>query len=198
MTLSSLFTALGALVLGVVLIVVARWAARRRGTRWDSFVALRVGDVLVTEVVGAFLVGYAIGAIAAPPGEPVGRPAPGGGRFARPGGPGPGLPFTLGIVAALIAAIRRLDLRDLALSGRASRNPIATYIGWDARVIARIPAGGWGEIALRDGSGNVMSVAATAATDVAVGTQVVISGIQGRDVVVTPKPLAPADDDPRF
>jgi len=83
----------------------------------------------------------------------------------------------------------RIDLRDLVLRGRAQRNPIETYLGWDARVVARIPAGGWGEIALRDGSGNVMSVAATAATDVAVGTAVVISGIQGRDLVVTPIPI---------
>jgi len=192
MTLSSLLTELGALVLGIVLIVVARWAARRRGTRWDSLVALRVGDVLITEVLGAFLIGWAIGSLVAPPGDRVGAPAPpgpGGGRFGRPGGSGAlQLPFTLGVVAALIAAIRRLDLRGLALRGRASRNPIATYIGWDARVIARIPAGGWGEIALRDGSGNVMSVAATAASDIPLGARVVISGVQGHDLVVTPIP----------
>ncbi len=192
MTLSVLLSTLGLLVLGVVLIVVARWAARRRGTRWDSFVALRVGEVLVTEVVGAFLIGYALGSIIAPPGERAslpGPPPPGGGRFVRPSGGGPGLPFTLGLIGAAVAALLRIDLRDLVLRGRAQRNPIETYLGWDARVVARIPAGGWGEIALRDGSGNVMSVAATAATDVAVGTAVVISGIQGRDLVVTPIPI---------
>jgi membrane protein implicated in regulation of membrane protease activity len=191
MTLSAFLSSAGLLALGIALIVVARWAARHRGTRWDSFVALRVGEVLVTEVVGAFLVGYAIGSFIAPPGERTavpGPPPPGGGRFVRPGGGGPSLPFTLGLVAAAVAALLRIDLRDLSLRGPMQRNPIATYIGWDARVIARIPAGGWGEIALRDGSGNVMSVAATAATDIPVGTSVVISGTQGRDLVVTPIP----------
>lgn len=195
MTLSGFLSTAALLALGIALIVIARWAGRRRGTRWDSFVALRFGDVLVTEVVGAFLVGYAIGSFIAPPGERVGAPgppSPGGGRFVRPGGNGPGLPVTLGLVAAVVAAIRRLDLRDLALRGPSTRNPIATYLGWDARVIARIPAGGWGEIALRDGSGNVMSVAATAATDIAVGTSVVISGVQGRDLVVTPMATPPS------
>src|SRR6266851_7253622 len=108
MTLSVLLSTLGLLVLGVVLIVVARWAARRRGTRWDSFVALRVGEVLVTEVVGAFLIGYALGSIIAPPGERAalpGPPPPGGGRFVRPGGGGPGLPFTLGLIGAAVAAL---------------------------------------------------------------------------------------------
>jgi len=189
MTLSAFLTSAGLLALGIALIVVARWAARRRGTRWDSFVALRFGEVLVTEVIGAFLVGYAIGSFIAPPGErtPVpGPPTPGGGRFVRPGGGGPSLPFTLALVAAALAALLRIDLRDLSLRGPVQRNPIATYIGWDARVIARIPAGGWGEIALRDGSGNVMAVAATSATDIPVGSTVVISGVQGRDLVVTP------------
>src|SRR5712692_2234238 len=69
-------------VLGIALIVLARWAARRKGTRWESFVALRVGDVLFTEVVGAFLIGFGIGALVVPqldsPGPPVprGPPAP--------------------------------------------------------------------------------------------------------------------------
>jgi membrane protein implicated in regulation of membrane protease activity len=196
MTLSSLLTAFGALVLGIVLIVVAHWAARRKGTRWDSLVALRFGEILVTEVIGAFLVGYAIGSFIAPPESGRGGPPapPGGGRFVRPGFGfgGAQLPFTVGVIAAAVAALRHIELRDLALSGRASRNPITTYIGWDARVIARIPAGGWGEIALRDGSGNVMSVAATAAVDLPIGAQVVISGTQGRDLVVTPAPQIPS------
>lgn len=190
MTLSSALTAFGALLLGILLIVLARWAARRRGTRWDSLVALRFGEVLVTEVIGAFLVGYAVGSFVAPPeaGRVGGPGPPGGGRFVRPGFGfgGPQLPFTLGIIAAAVAVLRHIDLRDLALSGRAQRNPIQTYIGWDAHVIARIPAGGWGEIALRDGSGNVMSVAATAAVDIPIGAEVVISGTHGRDLVVTP------------
>jgi membrane protein implicated in regulation of membrane protease activity len=115
---------------------------------------------------------------------------PGGGRFIRPGlGFGPGqLPFALGLIAAAIAVLQRIDLRDLLLRGRGARNPLKTYIGWDARVVARIPAGGWGQVALRDGSGNVMGVAATAATDIDAGTPVVIVGTQGRDLVVAPHP----------
>src|SRR5213596_1733551 len=66
-------------VLGIALIVLARWAARRKGTRWETFVALRVGDVLFTEVVGAFLIGFGIGALIVPqldsPG-PTGPPGP--------------------------------------------------------------------------------------------------------------------------
>ncbi len=189
MTLSSALSNIGLVILGVALIVLARWAARRPGTRWESLVALRTGDVLFTEVVGAFLVGYAAGAIVAPPGDRSGPPLPpGGGRFVRPGlGFGSGqLPFTLGLIAAVLAVLQRIDLRDLLLRGRGARNPLKTYVGWDARVVARIPAGGWGQVALRDGSGNVMGVAATAASDIDAGTAVVIVGTQGRDLVVAP------------
>jgi membrane protein implicated in regulation of membrane protease activity len=189
MTLPSAVSNIALVVLGIALIVLARWAARKTGTRWESLVALRTGDVLFTEVVGAFLVGYAFGALVAPPVDRPGPPLPpGGGRFIRPGlGFGSGeLPFTLGLIAAAIAALQRLDLRDLLLRGRGARNPLKTYIGWDARVVARIPAGGWGQVTLRDGSGNVMGVAATAASDIDAGTPVVIVGTQGRDLVVAP------------
>jgi len=188
MTLSSALSNIGLVVLGVALIVLARWGARRPGTRWESLVALRTGDVLFTEVVGAFLVGYAIAALVAPPVDRPGPPPPPGGRFIRPGlGFGSAeLPFTLGLIAAAIAALQRIDLRDLLLRGRGARNPLKTYVGWDARVVARIPAGGWGQVALRDGSGNVMGVAATAASDIDAGTAVVIVGTQGRDLVVAP------------
>jgi membrane protein implicated in regulation of membrane protease activity len=189
MTLSSAVSNIALVLLGIGLVVLARWAAGRTGTRWESLVALRTGDVLFTEVVGAFLVGYAIGALVVPPGERTGPPLPpGGGRFIRPGlGFGSGeLPFTLGLIAAAVAALQRLDLRDLLLRGRGAHNPLKTYIGWDARVVARIPAGGWGQVALRDGSGNVMGVAATASSDIDAGTPVVIVGTQGRDLVVAP------------
>ena len=39
-------------VLGIGLIVLARWAARRKGTRWESLVALRVGDRVIWECGG--------------------------------------------------------------------------------------------------------------------------------------------------
>src|SRR6266849_3797156 len=124
MTLSSAVSNIAMVVVGIGLVVLARWAARRTGTRWESLVALRTGDVLFTEVVGAFLVGYAAGAIVAPPGDRSGPPLPpGGGRFVRPGlGFGSGqLPFTLGLIAAVLAVLQRIDLRDLLLRGRGER-----------------------------------------------------------------------------
>ena len=172
---------------GIVLIVVARVAGRRRGTRWDSLVALRMGEVLITEVVGAFLIGYGIGLLVFPTD-----------RAAAPGPPGPrggppragffGTPpqFLLGIVAAIIDVIPHIDLRNLMLSGRATRNPIVSYVGWDARVVAAIPAHGYGEIAMRDGMGNVTSIAATADVDIAEGTHVRVTGTRDLNLVVSP------------
>src|SRR2546428_6984592 len=136
---------------GVVLVAIARWAARKRGTRWESLVALRVGDVLVTEAVGAFLIGYAVGVLVVPT-ERVGPPGPRNGPRGAFGAPPQ---FLFGVAAAAIAVLTHLDLRDLMLGGRATRNAAASYVGWNARVIERIPAGGFGEIALRDGMGNV-------------------------------------------
>jgi hypothetical protein len=183
---------------GVLLIVLARWAARVRGSRLDSLVALRVGDVLVTEVLGVFLVGLGIGTILWPPDAPIVGPGPGGaprppvgrGRFIGFGGPGGSdrLPFLFGVVLALVAVLVRIDLRDLLLGGRAARNAITSYIGWDARVIAAIPAGGYGEIAMRDGAGNVISVAATADTDIAEGTLVRVTSTRDLNLVVAPLP----------
>ena len=168
---------------GVVLVVLARWAARRRGTRWDSLVALRVGDVPVTEIVGAFLIGYALGSLVASPergGPPGPRPGPRSGVF----GATPQLIF--GMAAAAVAVLIHIDFSNLAWSGRATRNPVSSYIGWDARVIERIPSGGFGRIALRDGVGNVMSVAATADTDVPIGTVVRVVGTRDLNLVVAP------------
>ena len=177
-------------VLGVSLIVLARWAARRHGTRWESLVALRVGDVLFTEVVGAFLIGFGIGALIAPqldspgPPGPPGRPVP----PSRFGGAlsGSRLPFLLGIVLAAISAAIRIDWTDHLLRGPSKGNSLTTYIGWDARVVAPIRAGEFGEIALPDGSGNVMSVVATADTDIALGTPVRVTGTKDLNLVVAP------------
>ena len=178
------------IVLGIALIVLARWAARRPGTKWESMVALRIGDVLFTEMLGAFLVGFAIGALVAPqldsggPPGPPGRPGAGG-RF---GGAFSGnrLPFILGLVLAAISAIVRIDWTDHLLRGPGARNTLSTYIGWDARVVAPIRAGGYGEIALPDGSGNLMAVVATADTDIAPGTPVRVTGTRDLNLVVSP------------
>lgn len=176
--------------IGIALVVLARWAARRKGTRWESLVALRIGDVLFTEILGAFLIGFGIGALIAPqldgggqPGPP-GRPGPGG-RF---GGAfsGSRLPFILGLVLAAITAFVRIDWTDHLLRGPSKGNTLSTYIGWDARVVAPIPAGGYGEIALPDGSGNVMAVVATADTDIATGTPVRVTGTKELNLVVAP------------
>lgn len=178
------------IVLGVALMVLARWSARRKGTRWESLVALRIGDVLFTEVVGAFLIGFGIGALVAPqldspgPPGPPGRPVPPS-RFGGALG-GNRLPFLLGLVLAAITAAVRIDWTDHLLRGPAARNTLSTYIGWDARVVAPIRAGEYGEIALPDGSGNVMAVVATADTDIALGTPVRVTGTKDLNLVVTP------------
>src|SRR5438132_747538 len=127
-------------VLGVSLIILARWAARRHGTRWESLVALRVGDVLFTEVVGAFLIGFGIGALIAPqldssgPAGPPGRPVP----PSRFGGAlsGNRLPFILGVVLAAISAAIRIDWTDHLLRGPSAHNALSTYIGCDAGMVA--------------------------------------------------------------
>lgn len=178
------------IVLGVALMVLARWSARRKGTRWESLVALRIGDVLFTEIVGAFLIGFGVGALIAPqldapgPPGPPGRPVPQS-RFGGAFG-GNRLPFLLGIVAAAITAALRIDWTDHLLRGSTARNTLSTYIGWDARVVAPIRAGEYGEIALRDGSGNVMAVVATSDTDIALGTPVRVTGTKDLNLVVAP------------
>src|SRR2546428_2331459 len=70
---------------GVALIVLTRWAARRGG-RWRSWIALSIGDLRFTEVVGAFLIGASLGGLLAPQldaGGVTGPPRPMGpaGRF---------------------------------------------------------------------------------------------------------------------
>src|SRR6266511_2590643 len=158
-------------VIGIMLIVLARWAARRPGTRWESLVALRIGDVLFTEIFGVFLVGYAIGSLVAPQLDSGGPPGPPG-----RGGPGPSgrfggafsgnrLPLLLGIVLAAIAAAVRIDWTDHLLRGPSKGNTLTTYIGWDAKVVA---------------------VVATAETDIALGTPVRVTGTKDLNLVVAP------------
>ena len=182
-------------VIGVMLIVLARWAARRPGTRWESLVALRVGDVLFTEIFGVFLIGFGIGSLVAPqldsggPSGPPGRGGPGpgpGGRFGGAFSSGTRLPILLGIVLAAIRTAVAIDWTDHLLRGPSKGNTLTTYIGWDARVVAPIRAGEFGEIALPDGSGNAMAVVATAETDIPLGAQVRVIGIKDLNLVVAP------------
>jgi membrane protein implicated in regulation of membrane protease activity len=176
-----------ALAIGLLLIALARWASRVRGTRSDSWIALRIGDVLLTEVIGAFLLGYGLGGLVAQPDAIVANGPPGrigpGGRF---GGVGASLPFTLGIVGAAVATLTRLDLSGLALRASSPRNGLSMYVGWDARVIAPISAGGFGQIAMRDGMGYPMSAIATAETDIPQGTSVRVIGTKGLNLLVAP------------
>jgi membrane-bound ClpP family serine protease len=178
--------------IGVMLIVLARWAAHRPGTRWESLVALRIGDVLFTEIFGIFLIGFGIGSLVAPQLDSGGPPGPPG-----RGGPGPGgrfggafsgnrLPFLLGIVLAAIRTVVAIDWTDHLLRGPSKGNALSSYIGWDARVVAPIRAGEFGEIALPDGSGNMMAIVATAETDIALGTQVRVTGTKDLNLVVAP------------
>ena len=56
-----------AVTVGLLLVVLARWASQVPGSRRDLWIALRLGDVLVTEILGAFLLGYGLGGLIASP-----------------------------------------------------------------------------------------------------------------------------------
>jgi len=174
-----------AIPIGIALIVLARWASRHRGSRADTWLALRVGDVLFTEMLGAFLVAFAIGDIFATDDEPGAPRRVAFGRFGgRFGGAGAlPLPFMLGVFAAAVAAIARIDFGALVLRSSPAAKE-SDYVGIKTRVIVHIPAGGVGEIAMPDARGNVTSVIATADTDLTVGVAVTVTGIRGRTLVV--------------
>ena len=91
----------------------------------------------------------------------------------------------IGVAAAAVAALARIDFGGLMLRSRPAAQA-SDYIGIRARVIAHIPAGGVGEIAMPDGKGNVTSVIATADSDITVGVPVSVTGIRGRTLVVAP------------
>jgi len=176
-----------AITVGLMLIVVARWASRVRGSKRDLWIALRMGDILLTEILGAFLVGYGLGDLVAQPDAiaaagPPGRIGPPG-RF---GGFTANLPLTLGIVGAAVSFLTRVDLSGLALRGSTPRNGLSQYVGWDAHVIAPISAGGFGQIAMRDAMGYPLSAVATAETDIAQGTPVRVVGTKGLNLLVAP------------
>jgi membrane-bound ClpP family serine protease len=180
-----------AVTVGLVLVVLARWASRVRGSKRDLWIALRLGDVLVTEILGAFLLGYGLGGLIAPPDAATNGPP---GRFApmgRFGGLTANLPVTLGAVGVAIAVLTRVDLSGLALRGSSPRNGLSMYLGWEARVIAPISAGGFGQIAMRDAMGYPLSAVATAETDIAQGTPVRVVGTKGVNLLVAP--VSPAE-----
>ena len=176
-----------AVAIGLFLIVLARWASGVRGSKRDLWVALRIGDVLLTEIVGAFLVGYGAGGIVAPPDAAVANGPPGRfGPVGRFGAVSVNLPVTLGIVGAAIAVLTRLDLSGLALRAATPRNGLSMYVGWEGRVIAPIRAGEFGQIAMRDGMGYPLSAVATAETDLPEGTPVHVVGTKGVNLLVAP------------
>ena len=176
-----------AAVVGVVLIVIARWASRARGSRRDLWVALRIGDVLLTEILGAFLVGYGLGGIVGQPEAAAASGPPGRfGPVGRFGGLSVNLPVTLGFIGAAISVLTRLDLSGLALRASKPRNGLSMYVGWDAQVIVPIKAGEFGQIAMRDGLGYPLSAVATAETDIPQGTPVHVVGTKGLNLLVAP------------
>ena len=176
-----------AIAIGVLLIALARWASRVRGSRRDLWVALRIGDVLLTEILRAFLLGYGLGGLIAQPDAVAASGPPGRfGPVGRFGGLTANLPVTLGVVGAVVAVLTRLDLSGLALRGSTPRNGLSMYVGWDARVIAPISAGGFGQIAMHDGMGYPLSAVATAETDIAQGTPVRVIGTKGLNLLVAP------------
>jgi hypothetical protein len=183
--------------IGVAMIAIARWAARRGG-RWESWVALRIGDVLFTETLGAFAIGAAFGGLLAVQLGAQGASGPPR-RIAPPGrfsGFDPSnFPLVFGIAAAAVDVLMRVDIGSMLFRGRSPHGTIATYLGSETRVVRTIPAGGYGDIVIRDGMGNNVSVAATADVDVPVGTLVRIIGARGANPVVTPVPASNASPD---
>ena len=180
-----------AVAIGLGLVLVARWASRIRGSRRDTWVALRIGDALFTEIVGAFLLGYGIGGlVAAPEAAGAGGPPTRIGPAGRFGGIGASLPYTLAIVGAALAILTRLDLSTMLVRGSGPRRGLSTYVGWDGQAIAPIRAGGYGQITIRDALGYPVSASATADVDIAPGTPVRVIGTKGLQLVVAPNPPA--------
>ena len=176
-----------AAIVGLLLIGVARWASRVRGSKRDLWIALRIGDVLLTEILGAFLVGYGLGGLVTQPDAAAASGPPGRfGPVGRFGGLSVNLPVTLGFVGAAVAVLTRLDLSGLALRAATPRNGLAMYVGRDARVIVPISAGGFGQIAMRDGLGYPVSAVATADQDIATDTPVRVIGTKGLNLLVAP------------
>src|SRR5207247_9588085 len=118
-----------AIAIGLLLIVLDRWASRVRGSRRDLWVALRIGDVLLTEILGAFLLGYGLGGLIAQPDAVAASGPPGRfGPVGRFGGLTPTLPVSLGLVGAAVAVLTRLALSRLSLRGSTPRDGLRVYV----------------------------------------------------------------------
>ena len=174
----------GLVAAGIILVAFAAGVRRRSPSAWADWLTLRVGRLSFIEVAGAFLIGFGIGQFLAPD---VGRPA-GPGVVVTRFGPGifdaSRLPLMLGIVAAFIDIALRVDLTDLLFGGR-SPNSASRFVGIEARVSEAIPAGGVGRITVRNAAGQLVSVAATAQTDIPAGTTVQITDVRERTFVVS-------------
>jgi membrane protein implicated in regulation of membrane protease activity len=179
------------LLAGIALIGLARWS-RRLADPIRGLVRLSMGDVSFTEVLGMFLIGYAVGSLVSGPPTPVGGGPPlppGGGRFI--GGPfNPflrgGLPVTFGVALAFITVLIRSDLIG-KLSTPQSHKSVSAIIGGEALVVEDIPAGGHGQITFRDPGGTLVGIMATSDVAVTRGARVRIVGVRGLNPLVVPE-----------
>lgn len=189
-----IFTLVAALVGGVALIALSRYA-RGLPEPTGGFVRLSLGDVSFTEIAGMFLIGYAIGTLVAgmpteqqsgPPAPPVGV----GRRFIGVGFGGGlrgGLPATTGMAFALLTLLYRVDiLSRIGTPGSAPSKSVHDIIGTDAKAAEDIPAGGHGQITYRDALGRLQAVVAASDVDVPRGASVRIVGTKGLNPLITP------------
>ncbi|MDQ2953037.1 MAG: hypothetical protein M3R54_12340 [Chloroflexota bacterium] len=178
------------LVAGLGLVGLAGWS-RRLADPLRGLLRLSMGDVSFTEVLGMFLIGYALGSLVSGPPTPVGGPPlpPGGGRFI--GGPfNPflrgGLPVTAGIALAFITVLIRADVIG-KLTTPQSHKSVSAIIGGEALVVEDIPAGGHGQITFRDPGGTLVGIMATSDVLVTRGSRVRIVGTRGLNPLVVPE-----------
>lgn len=105
----------------------------------------------------------------------------------------PGASVLLGLVFGGIATGKVLLDREESWDENAmpdtigAPRPTAGFIGREARVVATIEAGRFGEISLRDDGGQLFGLAATADVDIAVDSTVTVIGTKGLDLVVAPR-----------
>jgi membrane protein implicated in regulation of membrane protease activity len=177
---------------GVALILLARFA-RRLPDPLRSFVRLSVGEASFTEIVGVFLIGYAIGSFVGGPDDASGGSSrgPGGvvGRFrglGRGGVFGGSVAVATGFVLAALVFLYRIDILS-KITNPQSHKSVAAIIGSDAEAMEDIPAGGHGQIRFRDPGGTLVGVMAAADVDVPRGSWVRIVGTKGLNPLVVPK-----------
>src|SRR3954471_15534636 len=177
---SPLYVALLAIVGGVTLIAVSRYA-RGLADPLQGFIRLSLGDVSFTEVFGVYLIGFAIGTLVSglpsdsptpngPPRPPIGI----GGRFTNFGNQlRGGLPATTGFAFALITILYRVDVVGRLFSPQATGYKSATdFVGTIGEAVEDIPAGGHGQITYRDQNARLAAVMAASDVNVSRGTRV--------------------------